>query len=559
MRIVVEETTDPTTVMPCGSYGKGETQDYTVLVTSPTNDVGVFQLLNPGDSLGVTCTNPAQLVTVAIKNYGTVAQTNVPVTTIIQNGSTTVATFSTICPDTIPALSTVVYTYQSTFNAVGGNTYTFTSFTSLSTDQRSSNDTNSLSISFTAGGDSAIGKAELCGTDSVFFSATITDSNNLAFWYDSANGVNPIAIGNHASSSVITPNHKYYVGFNSGSLNVGPANKLVYPNGGYNDFSGNFVAFTNKVPLTIESARLYIGSAGTINFTVGDLISVDTTTGEYEYYEESSNTLNVYPTTPDPIANGTSINPIADTGAIYYLDLQVPDTGLHIIIIDCENGANIFRNNELPANPYPLGIPGVFTFAGNSAIMAGQPTLYQKYYYFFYDMNLQLNNCPGARSIVIAQQPTAPVISLKNDVLTSTPAASYQWYLNGLPIVNKISISDTAILSGNYTVAATDSVGCTLMSNSIDYKSASGTGAIQLLVSPNPNNGQFQLQFVTATSDNVYVTLTNTLGQRVYEASYPNFSGIFNQQIYVGYLSADVYYLKVFVGSNSYLQKIIIR
>jgi hypothetical protein len=560
MRIVAEETTDPTTVLPCGTYGKGETEDYRIEVVSASNDVGVTQLLSPGGANGQTCANPAQLVTLNIKNYGSVPQVNVPVTTVISTGGTTVAVFSTICPDTIPALGSVTFNYQSTFSSIAGTTYTFTSFTALATDQQASNDTSTTTIAINSTGDSAEGSAELCGSDSVHFSAIRSDTNDLAFWYDSLGGVNPIAVGNSVSSSIITSDHKYYVGFNAQpNLTVGPANKMVYPNGGYNDFSGNFVTFSNSVPLTIESARLYIGEAGTITFTVADISNLDTATGSYEYLPYSSTTLNVYPTTPDPMTAGTAVNAAEDTGAIYVLNLPVPSSGNHAIIIDCENGADIFRNNMIATNPYPVGIPGVFTITGNSALMSSEPLLYQKYYYFFYNMILQLNNCAGPRSTVIAKSSTAPVISITGNLLTSTPAVSYQWFLNGIALANETKQTDTAYLSGVYTVQATDSIGCTQSSNQITYSSGMGSGAIQLLVSPNPNNGQFQLQFQTATTDNVYVSLINTLGQKVYQASYPNFSGVFSQQINTQYLSSDVYYLQVLVGKNSYIQKIVIR
>ncbi|HLY68850.1 MAG TPA: T9SS type A sorting domain-containing protein, partial [Puia sp.] len=294
---------------------------------------------------------------------------------------------------------------------------------------------------------------------------------------------------------------------------------------------------------------------------VADISNLDTATGSFEYLPYSNTTLNVYQTSPDPVANGTSINSPLDTGAIYFLNLQVPVTGNHAIIIDCENGANIFRNNQIAANPYPIGIPNTFEITGNSALSTTQPNLYQQYYYFFYNMNLELNNCAGSRTEVTANPSSpAPVITINNNILTSTPALSYQWYLNGVPLPGETQRTDSAILSGNYTVAATDSLGCTQISNPVKYGGGTGAGAIQLKVSPNPTpDGRFRLQFVTTTPNDVYLTLTNSLGQRLYESSYMGFSGIFDKQIDVSYLSGDVYFLKVFVGGSSYLQKIVIR
>ena len=47
MRIVAEETTDTSVVQPCGNYGNGETQDYTVQFIALTNDVGVSGVVAP--------------------------------------------------------------------------------------------------------------------------------------------------------------------------------------------------------------------------------------------------------------------------------------------------------------------------------------------------------------------------------------------------------------------------------------------------------------------------------------------------------------------------------
>ena len=95
-----------------------------------------------------------------------------------------------------------------------------------------------------------------------------------------------------------------------------------------------------------------------------------------------STTLNVYPTTPTKPSFGTNINNPADTGAVFYLNLPVTELGNHVIIIDCENGASIYRNNGITSNPYPLTSEGgVFTITGNSALTT--PTTYEQYYYFF--------------------------------------------------------------------------------------------------------------------------------------------------------------------------------
>ena len=103
-------------------------------------------------------------------------------------------------------------------------------------------------------------------------------------------------------------------------------------------------------------------------------------------------------------------------------------------------------------------------------------------------------------------------------------------------------------MAGAYTVMATDSGGCTQVSNVINYNS-SGSGGIGLKVYPNPNSGQFTLQFQSSTAVDLNVTITNTLGQRVYQDDMvPGFSGVYNKTFNLQRLDAGMYYVKVLLG-----------
>ena len=558
MRIVAVETTDPTTVSPCGNYGNGETQDYRVQIASPANDVGITQLVDP---LGSICATDSQRVTVRIKNFGTAAQLNTPITTTIQNGATTIGTLSTVCPDTIPALGEVVYSFQAPFQALAGNSYTITSRTNLAGDQDPSNDQNTTTITVSSSSNTTSGTAEICSTNpaDVSLEANVTDSNDVAIWYSSPTSTTPIAGGNKTFATTIPANKTYYLGLNDIHGSVGPPNKMVFTDGGYNAFSGNFVRFSSGVPLTIQSARLYIGHGGKINFTVADIADFNATTGAYSYFPISSNTIDVFPTTPNPAPGAVTGNNASDTGAVYYLNLQVPAAGDHAIIIDCQDGATIFRNNNITPNPYPFALPGVFSITGNSAVNtsnAKDTTFYQGYYYFFYDMQLQLANCPGPRVPVVATTATAPVITLNGKILTSNIASGNQWYLNDSLLVGSTGQNDTITAPGAYKDVVTDALGCSISSNQIIYSPGNDIG---LVAAPNPSNGQFTLQFYIGSSNDVSVDIYNAIGQRFYSSDNPNFTGLFTQQINLENASAGVYFLSVRVGSKKYAKKIVIK
>ena len=226
MRVVAEETTDPSTVLPCGTYGKGETEDFRLLVIAPGNDISVTSVAAP---IGSACATDSQLVSVTIRNLGTNPLINIPINTVVTNGSVVVANLSFVYPDTVAPNASVTYTYQGTFNSVAGTTYTITTRTGLQGDQDTTNDRGTATFIAASSNVTPTGTAEQCGTSQVFLKSSVADSSNVAFWYNSATATTPIAIGNDTSTTVITSDHNYYLQLNSQKLHVGPVNKNAYP------------------------------------------------------------------------------------------------------------------------------------------------------------------------------------------------------------------------------------------------------------------------------------------------------------------------------------------
>jgi Subtilase family/GEVED domain/Secretion system C-terminal sorting domain len=562
MRIVAEETTDTSAVLPCGNYPNGETEDYRVQFVSLSNDAGVTALSDPLSSF---CAGDSQRISIRISNFGTNAQVNIPVSIIIRSASdgTVTDSFSAICPDTIPALGNVIYTLQPSFQAQAGTTYVITSSTGLSTDQDPTNDQRNDTVTVSSGGATPSGSAEICSTAPATASlkSNGTDNNDVAQWYDSQSALIPIATGNKTTTTVIPSNKTYYLGLNENSQSLGPASKSQFPSGGYNFFQGNFVRFSSYVPLTINTARLYVGHGGQVTFIVADLGSIDSTNGSYTYFPISGNTVTVYPTTPNPQAGAVSGNNSSDTGAVFQLNLSVPTPGDHLLIViaDSIDQPTLFRNDAISANPYPFTLPGIMSITGNSVVNTSNTadtTLYQQYYYFFYDMKVRLNKCASPRVAVNATTPVAPVISLNSKVLTSNFSSGNQWYLNDTLIAGATNQTYSVTAPGFYTDVVTDSVGCALVSNVITYGIGSG---INLSATPNPSDGQFKLQFYLSNTDNVEVTVVNSIGQRVYASTYPDFNGLFSQDINLGNVSAGIYFLKVRIGGKNYLEKLVIK
>ncbi|MDP4131265.1 MAG: GEVED domain-containing protein, partial [Bacteroidota bacterium] len=558
LRIVVQETTDTSAVHPCGSYGNGETEDYRVQFVAPSNDVALSGIVDPLPSF---CQADSERISVRIKNAGTSGQENFPVSLRVSSGGITLVDVSTIYPDTVLANGNSTYTFQPTFNAEAGKTYIVTASTKLANDQDTTN--NTITDTLTVGSGSATsvtGDAEICSTNppQAGLKANVSDSSDAILWYESQTATTPLAAGVQATTSVIPSDKTYYLGVNDLNTSVGPKSKMEFASGGYNFFQGNFIRFSNKVPLTITSSRLYVGNGGKVTFIVADLASFDSCTGAYSYYPISSNTIDVYPTTPNPQAGAVTGNSASDTGAVFLLNLSVPTPGNHVLIIVADNGATLFRNNNITSNNYPFGIPGVFSITGNSAIDQANckdTTFYQSYYYFLYDLRLTLNKCPSPRIPVLAKTPTAAVITLAGNLLSSNYSSGNQWYFNDTLIAGATGPTDSAFIPGVYKDVVFDSLGCSLVSNEISYSLGSDIG---LKTTPNPNNGTFHLQFYVAQSANTGVSVVNALGQKIYEADYPAFGGFFSKTISLGPVSAGMYVLKVQIGGKKYVRKIMV-
>jgi hypothetical protein len=569
MRVIVEETTDPTAITPCGTYPAGETQDYKVVFTNPSNDVGVTGLAYPTQT---SCANDSQVVSIIIHNFGSVTQAaGIPVTTTITGGASPVV-LSAICKDSILAGADAVFTYNTSFATTAGTNYTFISKTGLTSDLNTSNDSDTLAVTISPAEAAGEGAATICGANATSVVLHSASTGDVPVWYETATSTTPLAVGNNVSTTVVPANKTYYMGLNDLKEKAGVPNKMVFTSTGANQgayfrFGGNFVMLTTSVPLTLESAKMYIGHSGQMTFTLATLQNFDNTTGKYQYLPLYTTTIDVFATKTVPVDTTQFNIPVgdnSDTGATYLLNIPIPNPGNYIIIIDCSATANAFLNLNISKDPYPLSIPGMISITGNDFKDLGKAdsvTYSHKFYYPFYNLGIRLNGCPAPRIPVVAQPKGGPAITLAGNTFTSDSANHNQWYVNDSMLVGHTGQTDSATIPGIYYTVVTDpATGCLLISNKITYSPSGGdpNAAIGLSTFPNPSTGVFQLQFYMSTAENTGITLTNMLGQRVYEAQYPNFSGFFNQQINAPGLGSGVYTLRIIHGGQTYHKELLV-
>ena len=464
MRVVAELGNSSTNV--CGNLGTGESEEYVIQLIQASNDVGIMSISNPTNSY--CATNGLTSLQVRVKNYGSKSQSNIPITLnyYLENnlqGSLTGKISK------IDAGVEQIITVSGTANWLAGKTYTFKAISNLDVDQNTNNDLLSTS-QIIENPQAPVGTGLFCsGATSLNLSA----SQGYPLWYNN----NVLAASGTTATAPYSAN--YTVGYNDFSGSMKPQTKKEFGTGSYYENFGPAPIFDIKVPIILESARVYVGTSGTITFDVfnyesGELVS--SITKDLNATRTQTNSTKV---------NNQLNDDKNDPGQVVELNLSFPKPGTYILAQTCSNGATIFRSNKsltdtvnAPVNlGYPYTIPNILSMTG--ALYNGAPITTG--YYYFYDMKFKSMGCPSPRSVVnitTAKTPDASIsptgtqtVCVGGSVLItakSTDNPSFQWLLNGAAISGAITSTYEAKKSGTYQVKATVNGLCTNTSTALN-------------------------------------------------------------------------------------------
>lgn len=554
MRVVVQETNDPSTVTPCNTYNRGETQDYKIQFIKATTDVSVQDIINPTAG---SFASGNQHITLRLKNEGSAnITTGIPITVVVKLGAVTQATITGTYAPTINAGKVVNFTLQTPFNFIANNTYTITATINPTNDQNTSNNLKTADVVIANKTSSPSGTAVICGQTAIL-KATNTVANTNYFWYNNSTSTNPIAFGTNTTSTTIAPT--YFVG--SGAKSSITINKNSF-GGGYQALGGNYINYTADRPIVLESSRLYTAFPGKITILVVDITSVDVPNNTYKYNRLDSISLDVIssrPTQQTGQLNG--INDAADLGHVYNVGLTLP-AGSHSIVLKTDGVANIFRNNQVTGNPYPFSIPNLISIPSNNLIDGGG-TQFQSFYYYFYDMMLRSLDNPSDRIAINPTTAATPTITKLVDTLTSSVALGYQWIKDNVDMIGENNRKLTVTQNGTYKVRTTDANGCQLTSTEI---AVVPTFIDPVLISesffsvyPNPNKGSFSLAYEQKTFTKPQLLIYDSKGSIVSQVVINSTVGRNNIKLPIQNLAKGIYLLNLFVDKKQMKQKMIIQ
>ncbi len=166
-----------------------------------------------------------------------------------------------------------------------------------------------------------------------------------------------------------------------------------------------------------------------------------------------------------------------------------------------------------------------------------------------------------SQNISIQTSPSPrPTIGLEGGILTVLEQGeSYQWNLNGVPILNADEPSYLPLDSGRYSVTLTNAVGCAGTSEEVNHPGTYLGLTPSIQIAPNPNRGSFHLIITSRSSANIQIF--NAQGQVVFEEKEVNkVNSIAGYAVVrVSHLTTGLYYLKADFDGRSLTKKIIVQ
>jgi hypothetical protein len=544
MRIVLNETADPNTIQPCGTYAKGETQDYRVQFVKTNTDAGIAAIVDPQAS--GSCSGPSA-ITVAIKNFGAAALSNIPVTVTLKAADNTVTTINeTYAPGLVP-LQQDNFTLSTTFNFLPGQTYVITAATALPADAITDNNQSVQTITiFTPAAPTNL-TALYCNNSNQYLLSGQGDGT--LFWYKNNNDTLPFAYGPTVTTTETPVAGTYYTGLNDFSGTVGPATKSAFTAGGYNQFTPGINVYT-AVPVVLQSARLYIGNPGIITFNVtnasGQIVA--------------TTTINATATRTTPAAGAQADDP-NDQGRVYNLNLLLPAAGKYTITPVYDANVTLYRNNG-GVTGYPFKLGNLFSITGNGAVAdtPSDTTFYKGFYYYLYNIQLKSAGCATVAKLPVVL--SKPTITQAGNVLSSNFTDNNQWYLDDESIAGATGQTYTAKQSGNYKLGVTVNTGCLVMSDNFAYSLAvtrdSYDTDIGLVAFPIPTGKELNIVFKAPSTQKLTLSLVSSKGAVVYNKTQNAAAGNFSTVINVANMAPGVYMLRLALGSKVYTKKILV-
>jgi hypothetical protein len=174
---------------------------------------------------------------------------------------------------------------------------------------------------------------------------------------------------------------------------------------------------------------------------------------------------------------------------------------------------------------------------------------------------------PGI-TVMVKPKPPVPVIVQTGNTLSSSAAASNQWYYNGAAIPGATEQTYNFKAGGTYAVTVTDANGCTSSSGNFTAVLMAATATLRsgqqlyYQVSPNPvtQNAAATLQYQLGKAAAVSVWMVNSRSERINIVvnNQQQFAGTYRYTINAGGMQPGTYYVVFLIDGERITQRIVV-
>ena len=137
---------------------------------------------------------------------------------------------------------------------------------------------------------------------------------------------------------------------------------------------------------------------------------------------------------------------------------------------------------------------------------------------------------------------------------------NFQWYKDGESIFGARAEQLTIDEPGVYMVEAFNEAGCGTLSDTMEIITSVGEIVYDpetVSISPNPGKGPFDLTISNARAGDIHITVTTTVGEKIFEKTYFSDGGRFDTSLGLESFAAGVYFVTIRNNSDAFSLKLI--
>lgn len=184
------------------------------------------------------------------------------------------------------------------------------------------------------------------------------------------------------------------------------------------------------------------------------------------------------------------------------------------------------------------------------------------YYQVVVTLTNGCSNSSGYTAVTVFPLPVKPTIyAISDTIFCALTGFNLQWYLNGTIINGATGQFYIPLVSGTYSVTASDTNGCSRQSDPLLFQGVGideNNGNLSFFeITPNPSSGLFTINLETVTNTNFTIGITNMEGRLIFKQSYNKESGHKSIALDLRKEPSGIYLINI-TGKNIALRKKVI-